>query len=51
MSTQSRLVLFLNKHQICFLNFDLSENEQDRDSVGSADLHKSLGEADGLGGG
>ena len=37
-------------HQITFLNFDLAENEQDRDPVGGTDLHQGLGQADGLGG-
>ena len=39
----------LIKHK--FLNLIFAEDEQDRDSVGGADVHQGLGEADGLRGG
>ena len=35
-------------HQITFLNFDLAEDEQDRDPVGGTDLHQGVGQVDGL---
>ena len=38
---------FNNKHSFLNLIF-FAEDEQDRDSVGGADVHQGLGEADGL---
>ena len=49
-NTEQVCLQFFNRNTV-FWTWFFAEDEQDRDSVGGADVHQGLGEADGLRGG